>query len=533
MKAFAALFAALDATTATGAKIAALADYFANAPDEDRLWTLALFTGRRPRRVISATDLRAWAAEAAALPLWMFEEAYAVAGDLAETVTLVLPRPQTTVTRSLTGWIAELARIGTLEPPLRRAPILAAWDGLAGTERLLFTKLLTGGFRVGVAQGLVIKGLARALVMDEAGLTHRLMGQWSPATTTFPALMQGGDATAAAARPYPFALAPALTDPGLITDPADWAAEYKWDGIRGQLILRGGTHFLWSRGEDLITDSFPEFARSADWLPDGTVLDGEVLVWGDGIPRSFNALQARIGRKAPSRKLLADAPVVLLAYDLLEDRGEDIRALPYDQRRARLAGLITPLPADAPLRVAPPLTATTIPDLRAARENARAQGAEGLMLKRRDAPYHAGRKTGSWWKWKLDPFTVDAVMVYAQAGHGRRADLFTDYTFAVWHDGALVPVTKAYSGLTDAEFTTVTSWVRSHTLQRFGPVRQVTPELVFEIAFECLQPSPRHKAGLALRFPRMLRWRRDKPASEAGTLAELHAMLASLTQATQ
>jgi len=360
------------------------------------------------------------------------------------------------------------------------------------------------------------------------------MGGWDPATTTFRALVLEGDVGADLSRPYPFALAHALDDgPEMLGDPADWLAEWTWDGIRGQLIRRGGQTFLWSRGEELVTDRYPEIAGAAETLPYGTVMDGEILGWAGDAPLPFAALQRRIGRKTVGPKLRAEVPVSFLAYDLLELDGADLRAAPLADRRAALAGLLkrptSPLPGDegaAVLRLSPAVTgAADWPALAAVRAGARAAGAEGLMLKRLSAAYHAGRKRGDWWKWKLDPRSIDAVMVYAQAGHGRRATLFTDYTFALWDGDALVPVAKAYSGLTDEEFRQITAWVRRNTRERFGPVRRVVPELVFELAFEGVQSSTRHKAGLALRFPRMVRWRRDKPASEADRLETLRAMI--------
>ena len=345
---------------------------------------------------------------------------------------------------------------------------------------------------------------------------------------TWHSLIEAEDASADASRPYPFYLAYALEDgPEALGTPEDWRAEWKWDGIRGQLILRDGDYFVWSRGEELMTDRFPELARAADHLPPGTVLDGELLVWQPGaeFPSSFNALQARIGRKTVPKKLLKEAPVVLHAYDLLEWQGEDIRDRPFAERRALLEKAAADLPVDAPVRLSPQHQFTEWAELADLRETARGAQAEGLMLKRADSPYLSGRKKGDWWKWKLDPLTIDAVMIYAQSGSGRRANLFTDFTFAVWNGNDLVPFTKAYSGLTDAEFRQITAWVRKNTHQRFGPVRQVTPHHVFEIAFEGIQPSPRHKSGVALRFPRMLRWRKDKPLQEANTLDDLKEML--------
>lgn len=526
MKRFARLFAALDATTRTNEKVAALADYFREAPEDDRLWTVALLSGRRPKRSVTATRLREWAAEAAGLPLWLFEESYAVAGDLAETIALILPPAEAESDLPLAHWLAEVRALSQLPEEAKRPRILAAWGALDGAERFLFNKLLTGGFRMGVSQTLMTRALARATGIAEPDLAHRLMGDWSPERTSWAGLILANDPTADLSRPYPFYLAYQIEGPPeSLGEPAEWFAEWKWDGIRGQLIRRGAEHFLWSRGEELMTDRFPEFAATRDWLPDGTVIDGEVLAFADGRPLPFAALQRRIGRKTVPKKLLAEAPAVFMAYDLLEDGGEDIRALPFAERRARLGALLGGVPPEAPVRLSPEVGFEGWEALAAARARSREDGAEGLMLKRRAAPYLAGRKKGDWWKWKVDPLTIDAVMVYAQAGHGRRANLYTDFTFAVWDGDALVPFTKAYSGLTDAEFTRITAWVRKNTLERFGPVRRVTPEHVFEIAFEGIQESPRHKSGVALRFPRMLRWREDKPVEEANTLADLKEML--------
>lgn len=527
MKEFAALFATLDQTTRTNTKVAALAGYFRSAPEADRLWAIALFSGRRPKRAITTARLREWAAERAGIPLWLFEESYAVAGDLAETIALVLPPPSTTHDASLAAWIDRLRALKDADDATRKAQVLAAWEGLAPLERLVFNKLLTGGFRVGVSAGLMTRALAQALGRDEAEIAHRLMGDWTPDSTTWAALIEARDPADTLSRPYPFCLAHGLEDdPETLGSPADWLAEWKWDGIRGQVIARAGQMFLWSRGEELMTDRFPELAPLRDLLPRGTVIDGEVLAHDGTAPLPFAALQKRIGRKTVPRKLLTEAPVIVMAYDLLEEGGQDLRAQPFAERRARLDALMRGLPDSAPLRPSPAIPFTTWQGLSAARATARDHRAEGLMLKHRAGPYHAGRKKGDWWKWKLDPLSIDAVMIYAQAGHGRRANLYTDFTFAVRDGDTLVPVTKAYSGLTDAEFRQITAWVRKNTVERFGPVRQVRPDLVFEIAFEGIQASPRHKSGVALRFPRMARWRRDKPPAEATTLAELRAMLA-------
>lgn len=526
MNRFARLFTRIDQTTKTNAKVAALADYLRDAPEPDRLWTIALFSGRRPKRAVTTTRLREWAAEQAGLPLWLFEESYPIVGDLAETIALILPPATQTSDHSLTHWIQTLTALTDQPEEARKEAVLNAWNQLDTTERFLFNKLLTGGFRIGISQKLMTRALAQATGQDEAILAHRLMGDWTPQTTSWTALIEADDPTANASRPYPFYLAYALDDaPDTLGDPQDWHADWKWDGIRGQLILRGRQHYVWSRGEELMTDRFPELARALDFLPDGTVLDGELLAWGDDQPLPFNALQKRIGRKTVPKKLLQETPVILYAYDLLEDAGQDLRPLPFADRRARLETLTTDLPPEAPVRLSPAIPFQTWDQLAEIRLTARDHQAEGLMLKRRDSPYLSGRKKGDWWKWKLDPLTIDAVMIYAQSGHGRRANLFTDFTFAVWKGNELIPFTKAYSGLTDAEFREITAWVRKNTLQRFGPVRQVTAEHVFEIAFEGIQPSPRHKSGVALRFPRMARWRKDKPVAEANTFDDLQEML--------
>ncbi len=526
MREFARLFTALDQTTRTNAKVAALAEYFDRAPEADRLWTVAILSGRRPKRAVTATRLREWAAERAGLPLWLFEESYTIVGDLAETIALILPPPAEEVDLPLSHWIAEVRQLAALDEVAKKPRILAAWEALGGTERFLYNKLLTGGFRMGVSQTLMTRALSKATGISEPDLAHRLMGDWSAEATSWEALILTDDPTARLSRPYPFYLAYQIE--GAAEDlgpPDDWFAEWKWDGIRGQLICRGGEHFLWSRGEELMTDRFPELAAARDWLPDGTVMDGEILAFADGHPLPFAALQRRIGRKTVPKKVLAEAPVVLMAYDLLEEGGQDIREIPFGERRARLTRLVEDLPPEAPIRLSPEAAFTDWTGLATQREGSREAGVEGLMLKRRAAPYLSGRRKGDWWKWKVDPLTIDAVMIYAQAGHGRRANLYTDFTFAVWDGPDLVPFTKAYSGLTDAEFNRITAWVRKNTLERFGPVRRVTPRHVFEIAFEGIQASTRHKSGVALRFPRMLRWREDKPVEEANTLADLEALL--------
>ncbi|MDG2407123.1 MAG: ATP-dependent DNA ligase, partial [Paracoccaceae bacterium] len=428
--------------------------------------------------------------------------------------------------RSLSEWIIWLKALHQISPEMRKAKIIAAWDQLPLQECFLFNKLITGGFRIGINQKLMTRALALATGRDASELAYRLMGSWTPETTTWQELIESEDPIADLSHPYPFYLAHGLEQPAdALGPPQDWRAEWKWDGIRGQVILRKGSVFIWSRGEELMTDRFPEFADLAQKLPDGTVLDGELLAWRDDRPLPFNALQKRIGRKTVPKILLTEAPVVLNSYDLLEYNGKDLREQSYDARRAQLDGLFGSLPEGTPLRRSQPLPFETWDALARTRTKARETGTEGVMIKRGDSTYGVGRKLGDWWKWKLDPLTIDAVMIYAHAGHGRRATLYTDFTFALWSGDDLVPFTKAYSGLTDAEFRQISQWVRKNTLQRFGPVRQVTPYHVFEIAFEGIHESPRHKSGIALRFPRMSRWRHDKAVRQANTLNDLKEML--------
>lgn len=524
MKAFAALFRALDSTTKTGEKTAALADYFRTAPETDRIWTIALLSGRRPKRSVTSTELRLWAAEAAGIPLWLFEECYGVAGDLAETIANLLPPPQDDGEWTLTTMILRIISLSGQGEAERKEAVLSLWNQLSGEERFLFNKLLTGGFRMGVSQGLMVRALAMATGKETTTIAHRLMGNWDPARTRFSDLLEGDGEDSA--RPYPFALAsPLEAAPDTLGPCSDWLAEWKWDGIRGQLIARQDSFALWSRGEELMTDRFPEFLPLADFLPSGTVIDGEVLAWQNAAPLPFAALQKRIGRKTVPKRVLVEAPAHLLAYDLLEFRGEDMRQRPLGERRDLLTQVLSSLPENMPISISSQVIASDWSELAKARLRAREGNAEGLMLKRLSSPYFVGRKRGDWWKWKIDPYTVDAVMIYAQSGHGRRANLFSDFTFAVRDGNDLVPFAKAYSGLTDAEFAEVTRWVQKNTLERFGPVRRVRPELVFELAFEGIQLSPRHKSGIALRFPRINRWRHDKRPEEIDTIETLRRLI--------
>jgi DNA ligase-1 len=526
VKRFARLFAAIDETTRTNEKVDAMVAYFADAEPADAAWVVYFLSGGRPKRLVPVRRLAQWARDEANVPDWLFDECYEAVGDLAETVSLLLPDAAASDDQPLARWMEEtvlpLARQSEAD---QRATAVGAWRRLAGAERFVFNKLITGSFRVGVSQQLVVRALARASGVGEGVIAHRLSGSWRPDARSFAALIAERTDDADISRPYPFYLAYALED-GLdaLGAPDEWQAEWKWDGIRAQVIRRGGETFIWSRGEELITDRFPELASAAAFLPDGTVIDGEIMPWKDGAPLPFAQLQRRIGRKTLDAKLLADVPVVLVAYDLLEIGGRDVRNEPLGDRRASLERLLDQTRATTFL-ASPIVPLASWDEARAAQARARAMNAEGLMLKRRDGAYGVGRRKGGWWKWKVQPYSIDAVMIYAQAGHGRRASLHTDYTFAVWDNGQLVPFAKAYSGLTDDELRELDAWIRKNTTEKFGPVRAVTPTHVFELGFEGIQASTRHKSGVAVRFPRILRWRTDKRVEDADTLATLHALM--------
>jgi DNA ligase-1 len=532
MRLFTQLYTELDETNRTGEKVAALVRYFAAAPAADAAWALYFLTGQRFKRVMSATLLRTWVAEEAGLPRWLVEESYDAVGDVAETLALLLPEQGDGSDLPLHRIVEErIAPLRTLDEAGQRALVTRTWAEMTTPQRFVWHKLITGSFRVGVGRTLVVRALAQVAGIDPAVMAHRIMGAWEPTATDFRALLDPDTQQADHSQPYPFYLAYPLEGAVESLGPRDaWQIEWKWDGIRAQVIKRQGDVLVWTRGEDLVTDSYPEMQALGAVLPDGVVLDGELLVWQEGAPLPFNVLQQRLGRKQISARLLKEAPVILMTYDLLEVAGADLRALPLAARRARLEQLAATLPADAAFALSPIVAAPAWEAVAALREASRERGAEGFMLKRLASSYGVGRVKGDWWKWKIDPFTVDAVMIYAQRGHGRRASLYTDYTFGVWEGDELTPIAKAYSGLTDEEIRQVDAFVRGHTTERFGPVRAVKPELVFELAFEGIQASSRHKSGIALRFPRMARWRRDKQPADADTLATLQSLLESVSR---
>ena len=545
MKAFADLYAQLDATTSSKAKLGALAAYLRNAPDADAAWAVYFLAGGKPRQLVPVRVLASFAQAASGLPEWLFDECYQAVGDLAETIALVLPEADHADNASLAEWMETRLLPLRGQPPEVVLPQLATLcRGLPLHARLVLMKLITGAFRVGVSRLLVTRALAEVGSTDPKHVAQRLMGYTdiaqAPTAQRYRALLADVSTDGPALQtghPYPFFLAHPLQADVLAFDamlgpPAHWQVEWKWDGIRAQLVRRADGAWLWSRGEELITDRFPELSAMAQTLPVGTVLDGEIVVWREGRVQPFALLQQRIGRKTLNARVLRDAPAVLLAYDLLEWQGHDWRERPQGERRAQLERVVAEHVHPA-LELSPLLDGEDWHHLARQREASRELGVEGLMLKRRDARYGVGRTkdVGVWWKWKIDPFSVDAVLIYAQRGHGRRASLYTDYTFAVWDappdapERKLVPFAKAYSGLSDAEIRQVDAAIRKTTLETFGPVRSVAPTMVFELGFEGIARSSRHKSGIAVRFPRMLRWRHDKPVAEADTLQTLESLL--------
>ena len=555
MKRFTQLYTELDRTNRTNEKVAALESYFREAAPADAAWALYFLCGRKVPRVISSTTLRTIATEESKLAPWLVDECYAAVGDLAETLALILPETGADAALPLHRLVEERLLPLQTGGQSGRALLLQTWRDLNGSERFVWNKLITGSFRVGVAQTLVARALATVAGVEPPIMAHRLMGQWQPTAADFKRFMDGeGRGETEAARPYPFFLASPLSGPAAdLGDLSDWQIEWKWDGIRGQLIHRQDQVLVWSRGDEMVNDTFPEIAELGSALPPGTVLDGEILAWENEMPQPFARLQRRLGRKAVSAKMRAQFPVVFLAFDLLEWQGEDWRQRPLQERHLKLEEIVqgvmsattakpakasdfletpdlfaTLLPAPAvrwPLRLSPLIQVASWEDLARLRAESRARHVEGIMLKRLSSAYGVGRQRGDWWKWKIEPLVMDAVLINAQLGHGRRASLYTDYTFGVWHEGKLVPVAKAYSGLSDEEIIEVDKFVRANTADKFGPIRAVKPELVFELAFEGIQKSSRHKAGLAVRFPRMNRWRHDKKPQDADTLENLQALL--------
>ncbi|MBD2110774.1 MULTISPECIES: ATP-dependent DNA ligase [Cyanophyceae] len=550
MQRFTQLFQDIDATTSTNEKVRSLQAYFQEAESADKVWALYLLLGKTRRRIVTSRVLRDVFLQISDIPEWLFKDCYAQVGDSAEVIALLLRDVDLPVRRGaaccaptpshvenqppsapipLHQWMEEVVPMykAMETDDERRDLIVSWWAALDNTEIFVLNKILTGSFRVGASAKLVIKGLAAATGVSEAVLAHRLMGDFSPTVEFYTSLTNEEATQNAPSQPYPFFLATSLDEEKFQGENfSRWRAEWKWDGIRAQVIKRADQVFVWSRGEDLVTDQFPEVEAMMATFPNGIVMDGEILCWQDGMPLSFNHLQKRLGRKKVSKKVMDDSPVHFIAYDLLEYGGIDIREKSWSDRTQSLSTLLAVHTAPN-LHQSVPLEFQSFTELATLRQNSRQQGAEGLVVKAIDSPYLVGRKRGYWWKYKVEPMSLDAVLIYAQAGSGKRANLFTDYTFALWQGETLVPFAKAYSGLDNAEIDALDRWIRRHTTERFGPVRSVEPIHVFEIGFEGIAASTRHKSGISVRFPRILRWRKDKPAAEADTLDSAKELLST------
>lgn len=525
MKHFAELISTLESTNKTNAKIDAMVHYLNTAPENDKLWFLALFTGKRPKRPVNTNLLKLWALEIIQLPEWLFLESYSSVGDLGETLSLILPPPENDIQKSLSQWMTELIHLKDQTDEEKKRYVTESWNGLDYTERFIFNKLIGGSFRIGVSKKLLITALSKYSDIDSSQLMHSIMGKWNVQEMNFDDLITGTNINPDNSKPYPFCLAyPLEKETQELGKPEEWQAEYKWDGIRGQLIKRNTEIFIWSRGEELVTPQFPELVTALEHIPGNFVLDGEILAVNDDEVLNFNELQKRLNRKTITPKMLREIPVKVFVYDILEFNDEDLREKPLSERRKILENLIETYPVEH-IKISGSVPFKNWDDLIAIRENSRENNSEGLMLKQKNSHYHSGRKKGDWWKWKVDALTIDAVLIYAQKGSGRRSGYYTDYTFAVKKEDQLVTIAKAYSGLTDKEIMEVSRFVTKNSLEKFGPVRTVKPELVFEIAFEGIGFSNRHKSGVALRFPRIVRWRRDKKADEIDDIEEVKKLI--------
>lgn len=522
---FSNLISTVEMTNKTNAKIDALTKFFEQAEEKDKLWLIALFTGKRPKRPVKTTLLKQWSLEVSGIPEWLFLESYASVGDMSETISLILPQPKNRIEKSLSTWMTELVDLRNKSEADKKAYVVEAWNGLNQQERLIFNKLIGGSFRIGVSKKTLVNALAKYSGLAANQLMHSIIGNWDIEEISFDDLISGEHINYDDSKPYPFCLAYSL-EKGWdeLGDPKDWQAEYKWDGIRGQMVKRNNKIFIWSRGEELVTEQFPELVEVLEQVPQNFVIDGEILPLKDGNVLLFNDLQKRLNRKNITKKLLEEVPIGCYFYDCMEFDGKDIREKPLEYRRNKLKEIILPITSSI-IQLSESIEFNTWNNLADFRERARSINAEGLMLKQKLSPYHVGRKKGDWWKWKVDPLTIDAVLIYAQRGSGRRSGYYTDYTFGVKDGEKLVTIAKAYSGLKDKEIQEVSRFVRKNEIEKFGPVRTVKPELVFEIAFEGIALSNRHKSGVALRFPRILRWRKDKTVEDIDTIESVKNLI--------
>lgn len=525
MKLFAQFINALESTNKQTAKTQAIHNFLNEASEYDKKWLLALFTGKKPKRPVSTTLLKQWTLEITNIPEWLFVESYGAVGDLGETIALLLPPQTSSNDKPLHQWMTEINNLRSLSEVEKKEYVLKSWSQLSTQECFIFNKLIGGSFRVGISSKGMINALAQYYALDESAVAHSIMGDWDMDNISFESLIKGEYTDTQLSKPYPFCLAYPL-EGGIesLEDLEQWQIEYKWDGIRGQIIKRKEEIFIWSRGEELVTDQFPELVNAITTIPGDFVIDGEILAIRDHTVLNFAELQKRLNRKNLTKKILEEIPIGFYTYDLLEINNIDIRDQKLQERRTQLQSLLSDHLSNT-IQLSTIIESKVLKTIKSLRASARDINSEGLMLKHLSSAYHTGRKKGDWWKWKIDPLTIDAVLIYAQKGSGRRSGYYTDYTFAIKDGEQLVTIAKAYSGLTDKEIQEVSKFVNKNAIEKFGPVRTVKPELVFEIAFEGIGYSSRHKAGVALRFPRILRWRKDKTLDDIDDINSVKALI--------
>ena len=537
MRNFATLFKELDETAQADLKIEALINYFKKVPPEDLAWTVSLLLGRKIKQVISVKRLRKWSVELTQIPDWLLAECLNNVGDLAETISLILPFEGNSENIPLHVWIEQcIFPLKDQQEEIQKEKIVSFWHQLNSVERFLFNKLVTGSFHVDIPPKLIIKALSSFCSLNEKYISQRLIGNWVPTAGFFNFLCTSNVSDTMANIPYPFnpvvQLDLKVEDLGNINQ---WLFEWKWNGIRSQIIKRENKVFIWSHDEDLLNDSFPELYELGSILPDGTVIEGIIIPIRDNILLPSAELKKRIAKRYPVKKILSDIPVSFVAFDLLEFDKEDIRNKSLNQRRNLLKEILNDI-TDKRIILSGVVECNSWKDLKIARSEAGKKSVDGLMLKRLYSPYSIGSETivsamqsgiltTNWYKWKNDPLTINAILLYARLEQGSTSPLFKEYTFALWHDGKLIPFAKTSSGLTDEEIIQVDSFIRKNTLGKFGPVRTVKPELVFKLEFDGIQKSSRNKSGIVVLSPHITRWHHYKKIEEAGSLNSLTILL--------
>jgi len=541
---FSELFLNLDSSNSTNNKIEVLKNYFLSNDPIDNSWAIYLLTGKSNKRFISGRYLKNLFSELYEYPVWLIDTCYLKVGDSAEVITLLLKNKSTSrkkvllnisLNELLSKTIPDLSKLNDEEKNFK---IKNMWETLPEDNHLIFNKILTGTFRVGVSIGLITKSISKLINIDEEIISHRLMGNFEPSIDSYEFLINKNiNLQELNSKPFPFLLANTIEDKIFKHSINDFQFEWKYDGIRMQLIKRSGNVSLWTRGQELVNDSFPELVDKMSHIKDDFVLDGELLVWNfkEQIAFDFSLLQKRINRKSPTRSIQIKYPIIFIAYDLLEINGRDIREIKLENRRIELEKYFskwhnkTENNISAIFKICNLIFPKDWPDALNYKEKSRENNTEGLIIKKKTSIYSSGRKRGIWWKYKVDPMQLDAVLIYAKGGSGRRAGLYTDYSFALWKDKELIKFASAYSGLTNIEIKELDKWIRKNTIEKFGPVRSLKPEMVFEISFEKIQISKRHKSGIAVRFPRITKWRKDKKINDADSLENAYELMRKIS----